>query len=247
MNKLPYTDFLLPTRHLAEGYPDLHYVPVRTRDTDEAERRRALPSGTILLEGQARGARFASRVLELTQTPEGQAFAAGRIAASGLNTSWYALARGANVMNRRLKLPTTARLEDDWRTDTAGLMAEASAGLQHSVQLGEELVSNHIETRPNKKTTAAFSRTLGNACLELGCVSFGLQFEDLSAFDAQALARSAALEIVERVRVTQQGRATYPSLAQLTDPDSDVSVMWRRDAPDDAFDAWTQAYEEHAV
>jgi hypothetical protein len=37
---------------------------------------------------------------------------------------------------------------------------------------------------------------------------------------------------------------THPSLAQLSDPDSDLSVFWRRQAPNGAYEALEWAHEE---
>lgn len=244
MNTLPYTDFDLPTKHLSELLPEQHYAPARTRDREEAERRRGLPTGTLLLEQQRRGLVMASAILDRVHTPEGVDFASHLIAIGGMNSSWYSFGRGAASMRRRMKLPVVAHDDNDWRQDRSGLIEASKQGLVEAAGYAEVLIAAKLNRAPRPRSNVVFGRAMGNTCLELGCIRFGDTFIGQSAFDAQATARTISLNIVEQARVLGTRMGTHPSIAQLADPDSDLSVAWRREAPDDAFEALEAAYEE---
>jgi hypothetical protein len=91
------------------------------------------------------------------------------------------------------------------------------------------------------------ARTVGHASLTLSCVSLGdlIGYESsyLTDFDLQDLARQRGLRVLEQSRIMQQVLGTPPSMAQLADPDSDVSVHWRRNAPNGALAAYELAVE----
>lgn len=242
--KKPYSNFDLPRQHI---YSD-HYVPSRARDTEEIARRRALPTGTILAEYQRDGLQMATNILAHVEEPEDVAFAVDTLAASGLNSAWYSYARHASVMRRRLSLPELANDEvgDGWRQTRNGLLTKAQRGLAFTAELAGQLAASRSEGREVDRQSIALGRQLGNVSLELACVRLGNAPESLSAFDVQSLAREQALEALEYSRVVASQTGTHPSLAQLADVDSPLSVYWRREATNGAYEAYERAAAEAA-
>lgn len=239
--KKPYTHFDLPKQHLVGQ----HYVPARARQSDEIERRRSLPTGTILLEQQRDGLAIASHLVEHVEEYPDLKFASDMLAASGINSGWYSYAQQADVMRRRLILPELAIDATDWRETRGGLMTKVREGLAHAAELGTAYASakaNHHET---KRQATLLGRQMGNVSLQLACVRLGNAPLALQAFEVQSAARDEALATLDLSRSIASEVGVNPSLAQLADADSPLSVYWRRHAPNGAFDALEQAREEH--
>ena len=59
----------------------------------------------------------------------------------------------------------------------------------------------------------------------------------------QYLARRGAMELLEESRTLHNHVDSNPTLAQLADNDSPLSVYWRRNADDMAYEALEQAIE----
>lgn len=240
MNK-PYRNFDLPKQHL----DDHHYIPERARSRSEIERRRSLPSGTLLAEHQRDGLSIAHRIMTSIEQPEDMAFAGSLIAMSGLNTGWYNYAAHSTVMRRRLDLPMLADEESDWRESRSGLLTKAQQGLVEAATIAEALVATKVERRSTVRQQKQLGRQLGNVSLQLACAEVSMVANAYSPFAVQDMAREASLTILEQARVFSAQAGTHPSVAQLADPNSDLAVYWRRNAPNGAFEAYEEAIEDY--
>lgn len=247
-----YRDFDLPTKHLEETK---HFIPAKARDEAEITRRRDLAPGTLLAEQQERGVAVATTIIKLVTEPNDIAFSARLLSAAGLNTAWYSFARGAEneVMRRRLKLPFLAAHQplgqelpvrpntDDLIQETAYLFSEARAS---GLGLVDAIQCNPVRAERLRK---AFGRQVGKASLTLACVELGDQLQSplIGAVDTQKLVRGQCLQALEDARTLGHQIGLPPSIAQLADPDSHLSVYWRREAPNQAVDAYHRSTELH--
>lgn len=239
-----YKDFDLPTKHL-DGR---HFVPAKARDEEEIERRRKLVPGVLLAERQEHGLAIASTVLKLVKDKESIDFSGRVLAASGLNTAWYGFARGAEyeVMRRRLKLPFLAVQKPEYRETSSEILYNAAyefseaRGAAEKVKTALEVQSPRVEQF--KKT---LGRTIGKASLTLACVDLGNKLIEhpLSSIDTQILVRERSLRALNDARTLGNDIGLSPSIAQLAEPDSHLSVYWRREAPDGAVRAYKEAVE----
>lgn len=238
MNK-PYRNFDLPKQHL----DDRHYVPARARSKSEIERRRHLPSGTILLEQQRDGLSIAARILDGIEQPEDVTFATNLIAMSGLNAGWYSYAADSSVMRRRLNLPRLADDEIEWRETRGGLLTKAQRGLVDAADLAGTLAATAAERRATERHERRLGRQMGDVALQLACVELGNVAQAYSDFDIQNFARERSLYILEEARVFGDKIGSHPSIAQLADPNSDLAVYLRRAAPNDTLEAYEESIE----
>jgi hypothetical protein len=232
MNKLPYTNFDLPRQHL--NAPD--YIPARTRDNDEAERRRLLPTGTLVLEQQRRGLAVIAGVLARLDQPDDIAFASHIFAASTLNSSWYSYGKHASVMRRRLELPTFAT-ESGWRENRQDFVAKIGSSIVRAQQLAGDMIATHATSRRTARQTELFGRYVGTVSLEIAGLPIVDMPQTMDPFDVQSAVRDVSLDVLETARTLGHQIGHNPSLAQLADIDSDVLVYWRREAPNGAYDA----------
>ncbi len=244
-----YKDFDLPTRFQPKG---TDYVPPKARDEEEIERRRRVPTGTLMADQQCDGIAITADILARLEDPADLAFASRLLGASALNTSWYLFARGAHVMRRRLKLPLLVAPEDDIRPDTIELVQRRDQRLEDvsgrartyaslvAFNFGEHLLDNH---RRN------LGRNVGNSALSIATVDLGdiFTFGSTDDFEVQDAVRRRALRTLTDARELGSELHTIPSLAQLPNPDSDLSVFWRRNAPNGALVAYEAAYESQAA
>lgn len=243
MSKRIYRDFDLPIKHLTG---ETHFVPPKARDSDEIDRRRFLPPGTILLEHQHAGIKIAKAILDQLIDPDDIAFSTGVLAPSGLNTAWYLFGRSAPVQRRRLKLEVLATEDPEQRPSTYMLLQNAGSDFRLAEARSNSLIDLHL----NKFSTAEqerkiLARTVGHGALTMSCASLGDQIGydeiQLTDFELQDLARRRGLNALEQSRVLAEQIGTPPSLAQLGNVDSDLSVYWRRQAPNGALKAYEQA------
>lgn len=245
MTKNIYKDFDLPNKHLTG---EVDFVPPRARDEDEILRRRSNPSGTLLLEYQHKGIEIARAVLGGIKngSPEDIEFTAEVLAATGLNTAWYSYARNSSVQRRRLKLEVLATEDPEQRPSTYMLLGNAISDLGNADALSGLLITQHVTGSPEAvRQRTNLGRMVGHASLTLSCAPLGdrIGYDDISMtdFDLQDLARRRGLHSLERARELALRIGSAPSLAQLADPDSDLSVFWRRQAPNGALAAYEEA------
>jgi hypothetical protein len=245
MNRRVYRDFDLPTKHLTG---EDHFLPPRARDEAEIERRRALPPGTVLLEHQHAGIKVAESILGQLVEPNDIAFSAEVLAASGLNTAWYLSGRRAPVQRRRLKLEVLATEDPEQRPTTYMLIQNAQSDFRLANVHSQKLMELHLNAVPAaEQQRKVLGRTIGHGALTLSCASLGDQIGydelQLTDFELQDLARRRGLNALEQARALADQIGTPPSLAQLGNVDSDLSVYWRRQAPNGALAAYEQAVE----
>lgn len=241
-----YKDFDLPTKHVH----GTHFVPAKAREEAEIARRRQLPKGVLLAEQQARGLAVASTLLKHLSDTESIAFSGRLITASGLNTAWYGFARGAEheVMRRRLKLPYLAVQDPAYRPTSADLLHDAAFAFGEARAVAEQ-VTAALETRSPKteRYKRSLGRQVGSASLTLACVDLGdrLIEQPLRSVDTQMLVRQRSLQALNDARTLSNTLGLPPSIAQFADPDSQLSVYWRREAPNNALKAYQAAVELH--
>lgn len=228
-----------------------HFVPPKARDEAEIARRRGLQPGTLVAEYQYRGLAMSGLIMNQLIDRESLAFAAETLAPAALNTAWYSFARGARVMRRRLKLPLLATEDRADRPTTFMLQADASYYFKQAAEEGMHFVTALAEQSAAAPRLAInLARAVGHAGLLTTCVpigdSIGYEMEGVSDYDLQYLARQRGLRALERAQVMRQELGIPPSIAQLADPDSALSVYWRRNAPNQAAELYTEAYDTMA-
>lgn len=249
MSKKPFTDFDLPTKHLSGGN---HFVPPKARSKEEIERRRRLPAGTLLAEYQYRGLAMSTIILGLVREPQDLESATAIISPAGLNTSWYIHALGSEVMRRRLKLAKLATDDPEQRPSSYMLHRQATDLFAEATDTAHRLVvatSRGQESMYDYKKRVA--RTVGHASLVLDSVEIGDQVGygsiQVTDFELQHMARNRGLQVLQQARTLQDQIGEAPSLAGLADPDSGISVFFRRQATNQALEAYEQAYETMAA
>lgn len=242
MNKQIYKDFDLPTKRLT-GLA--HYVPPRARRSEEIERRQQLPPGVLLIEQQRRGLAVAAAILKIVEQPEDVAFSTKIIAASSLNSSWYGFARGSDVMRRRLKLPVLGGREQPWKPiEPIGLVRVAADSLEDGTLMSNRLITAIARERPTIETyQMTLGRRIGNAGLALASANLGNIDLETPSVEVQALVRRQCLSTLAASEALGSKIGAPPSLAQLAEPDSPLSVYWRLNAPNGAYEALEMAVD----
>lgn len=243
--KKPYKHFDLPTQHLAG---EQHYVPSRARNAEEIERRRMRPRGALVAEQQWRGLEIAGYMLAAQEDTKTAAFIGRLLAASALNSAWYGFAARSDVMRRRLHLPLVpvATLED--HTASASSLEQATQHTKDAATASKGLVrAIEAQTPYRHQGKEHVGRTVGNAALSIACLPLGDYPVFETSFVAQQAARQYSLEALQDARALQHDLGTSPSLAQLADPDSDLSLYIRREAPDAIYAAFEEATDLYRI
>lgn len=243
--KHPYTQFDLPTRHITGND---HYIPPRARDSAEADRRHELPTGTVLLEQQHRGLLVARTVLEAVHDANDVAYTAKFLAVCGLNSAWYQFARGSQFMRRHVALPYLARPADQERPSSDDILASSRIKLARVAETAGTLAAMHAKRQSGERDKAdTLGRSMAHAALEAACAPIADTISSRGAFAVQATVRTHALGVLDTARNLSLELGTPPSFAQLADPDSDLSVHIRREAPTDVYYAFEEALDAHAM
>jgi hypothetical protein len=237
MNKLTttperqgYRDFDLPNEHLLEGY---HFVPAKAHDPAEIARRRELSRGTLITETQAKGLMVARTVLENIDDEDGLMFAADMLSIAGINTAWYSYAQNSDVMRRRLKLPLMTHLR--LRSPDA-IVEDAVEALGKQVnRAGQLAVATDLRLRSERRHQKELGVGVGNLSLRLAMLEPVVAGAYVGVGDseelAQEIARTQGLRLLKKAKNMYRNVKTHPSIAQLSDPYSDLAVYWHRNAP----------------
>lgn len=258
MTKRLPKDFDLPVKlHPSEKAHEqalmvAHFIPPKARNEAEIARRQGLRPGTLVTEYQYRGLAMSGLIMNQLIDRQSLAFVADTLAPAALNTAWYSFARGAAVMRRRLKLPLLASEDRADRPTTYMLQADAAYYCKQAAEEGMHLVTAVNEgSSVTNSYQIHVARTVGHAGLLATCVpigdSIGYEMEGVSDYDLQHLARRRGLRALERAQSMRQELGVPPSIAQLADPDSALSVYWRRNAPNEAATLYGEAYETMAT
>jgi hypothetical protein len=187
-------------------------------------------------------------MLERAEDKPNVQFASSVLAASALNTAWYSFARGSNVMRRRLRLPVLPVATLETHLETPNLKMEAVGEFKEAA-LAAKGILHAIEARSPKLEArkALVGRMVGRASLTLASAQLGETPFYTTPFVAQTKAREQGLIALDRARSMTEEIGTPPSLAQLPDPDSDLSVYIRRAAPDGVYQAFEEAVETYRI
>jgi hypothetical protein len=237
----PFRHFDMPVVHLDSSH---HHQPLKAKRTDEIARRRAMNTGTLLAEKQERGILIAAEIARLTSRHEGDKFVAPLMAASVYNTAWYAYAQGAEgIMRRRIMLP-----QNDLRLSPItyfDFMNESAEELVLAGEAAHAIVTARRYGNDLRDTPKVLGTWLGFTAIKLANVgSVELLEKTDDPIDRQIITRQNGLYIAELSRELYRDIGSHPSLAQLADQDSDLSVYWRRNGSSEAVEALAQATEQ---
>lgn len=249
----PYSQFNLPSHHLPLNGSDAQ--PASARKPAEIYYRRSRRKGSLVLDEQRKGLMIADRMVQAIETGkfDDDDFTARMLAMAGINTSFYTYARDSRVMDRRLDLPTLASDEGDRLanyTSRSELLNQASGGMDKSLQLGTKLYEAFLIRREGVATSVRLGKSLGNTSLLLASLNLPKKVSGLTVFEAQHTTREHLLDLLEDARTIAskpvsglKPMGSHPSIMQLADPNSDLSVYWRRNAPNDAVDLLESSIE----
>lgn len=243
--KQPFTHFDLSRQHLSERG---HYIPPKARDEAEIARRKTLPKGTLIAEQQAKGVNIAYDILSNVEPGKDTAFTTRMLGMAAINTSWYIYGHDApNVMRRRLFLPRMADPQTEWRQTPTELKDKTLSGLHTAYNLAVRVADDTAANKVSQRRVHSLGRQLGNMSLNLIVLGNGLSTTAGDAYDVQKDARDRALELLEDAKQFGIDHESHASIAQLANPDSTLGVLWRREAPNGALNAYHAAIEANAA
>ena len=241
-----FRHFDLPVDHLSR---EVHYVPPKARDAEEIERRQSLPSGVLLAKMQERGTAVAAKLIDFINDQEDESdFAPNTIAAAGLNTAWYNHAQGAqDVMRRRLWLPVHYRVPDEEDPiSREELLYTGSEQLQEGRVLAGFLMES-VKARNSAiwSFKKKYARKVGNASLVLASVQVVDNVRgSMDQYEQQWHARRGAMQALNASRNLYVATGANPTLAQLADKDSPLSVHIRREGSNLSVDGLESAHAD---
>lgn len=234
---------------VANLQPGTDYVPPPTRDSVEAARRRNNPPGTVVLEAQQEGVIITARTLDALNfednDQEAFEYFARTMGAVCLKTSWHNYAKYAlgqskkvdQINRRRLQLPIHAEISDEneiaYET-RARNEQKLQEELSHVSTIGGLLVHAHRNQLESREYTARkqFGRAIGNAGLRLAATH--LVGSRDTPEKLQLAVRDSGREALELSHTIYDG--VHPTMAQLSDINSPLSVHLRRSAPTTVHD-----------
>lgn len=246
MNKLR-TDFDLPTNHL-KGLKA--YIPPKARSSTEIDRRHELPKGSLILEHQEAGAKVMRFLLTTAKEAEDVRYVTKIAATADANTASYAYGQTDEVMRRRLKLPLLAVTYNESPLTEQDLVQRSEDNLSEVIELARLLRIAHVtkdSTTRKNKLRKSVGQACGNAALSLNCVTLANELEGVSPFKAQDMARIACLSMLQEAKALSSELSYPPSLAQLPDPNSELSVHIRRTAPNNVYEAFDEAISRYEI
>lgn len=209
------------------------YIPRRTRDAEEAERRRSNTSGTLVLEMQQRGLEIARGGLEQAETLADALEWAQLMAIAGLGTAPYLF--NGEVMNRQTKLPQLGFLRPDLQPSSEQLLNQSRHALDYAVLATQRAITaQNVGLPPSDR--AEFQLESGKAVACAANLMAVAPLGDLIQKEqrvptggrAQLLARRACLETVQTAQTVGLEIGAYPSFAQVADPLSPFAVEIQR-------------------
>ena len=238
MNK-PRTHFDLTREHLSE---EGHYIPPRTRDAQEAGRRKGRPRGTLIAEQQAKGLGITQNILSRVEVGKDMEFVTRMLGMAVMNSSWYVFAKDAEErMRRRLWLPTMADHLTDYRQTPEELRLNTIDGLVEAQYMAEEFARKTAELRVTESHKRALGKHLGNMSLNLAVLGDGQTSIGGDAHTVQEEVREKSIKLMKFARQFGIDHGTHPSVAQVPDRDSTFGIHWRQQAPDGAYQVYQEA------
>lgn len=224
MNKLrPRREFALSPVAL----PINEYIPARTRDPQEAARRRAVAlPGThaLVLENQAVGSRHALRTFEaLRGNPDATREWATLFGAAALGSVYHLVEwNGENVSYRRYDLPELAKKDGSGFNDPEELHSQALTAFEAAAKKAEERAAEERAGNINSEKYVRLARQLAHPAFVLTLLPLQAYAEQADpvvvqqeAYDTISTAWGVALSLSR-----EDAAGELPTLAQLADSDS---------------------------
>lgn len=240
MNKATPPKILdLPTEHLTTNGRD--YVPPKTRDSTERDRRHDLPTGTVLLEDQLKGMTVIRDVLMRLESPADLAYASDMFGTSLINASWYQYARDFQGMRRHLALESMLDEHGNFLSQDA-LLAKIVSHLDEMRILSAVVTRDHSERHVRQPLQAKLGRAMGSIASSITSIGMGHIDERAELYSVKRGVRDRAQRIIRLSRTDLLTHGARPSVAQFANRDSDAMLAWRRDATDSAYEAMEAAY-----
>lgn len=238
----PYKQATMNSR-LIDMNDGRHSKVRKALDSIEADRRSALPSGTVKLEDQAIGWEFIKQVSGHRYENSSDArFVGLHLGYTALFSGLYTSAsHTSEVMNRVVDIPEMAA--DDWRQTEKGLWVQAGSIIDSSVRGSHELAFRHSQSIDSADRTRRVGRSFGSAAAFL--FNIGQPIPAGTPFEVQFAVRERVMDagFAARQQVDEIGK--FPSVSALADIDSPQSSWLRRNAPSqEVYSAITQAQEE---
>ena len=175
-------------------------------------------------------------------------YTAQLIGACGLNSAHYQFARGSGFMRRHTALPYLAHPIDASRPTNEEIIASSRTKLARVAETAGALATIHAERKFGERDKAeTLGRSMTHAALEAACIPIADTISSRSAFAVQAAVRAHCLDTLDNARTMALDLGTAPTFAQLSDPDSDLSVRIRREAPTDVYYAFEEALDAYAM
>ncbi len=249
--KAPYRNFDLPVVHLPE-FVEGHYAPDKpfmSGDEARAEGDEFVTWKPQVAIEQLIGTRVATSNIRLVESPEALKFSSRFIAASGLNAAWYSFARYQEDVQRRvLKLPVLDSDNVDWRPTSAELHQTALDKFEYAQWEAFKIAKAYEKGKANLiDFNPAYGRTIGNIALTLSAIDLGDKVRGnrlVSNFFASHLARERAKDTLRDSGMLIKEIKSFPSIAQLGNPNSDLSTYLRHNGPQESRAAFNVSLEE---
>lgn len=221
-----------------------HYIPRRSHGPVEIERRRAQGGkGVLILEQQQRGIEVASNWLSSIEDPNQRARLAKIMGGAMLFSAGYVFDGDSRLRMRHItKLPLVAE-HDGWRETTEGYDAKSYASLETAALATEELLVARRNEFVLPRHFMDAARAVGNAGLRLALLSPRSCSENDRPKDLQLMVLESARDMHNAAIELGEKLGTPPSIAQLADRLSPLSVELQRTEPDELIGGYHAAYE----
>lgn len=226
-----------------------HFTPRRAHNTDEIERRRAQAGKNVLiLEEQQKGIEIALDMLMAIEDPNERAIAAKIVGGALLSSAAYLFDADPYIRMRHTgKLPILADLEG-WREDSEHYdRVKVEHGLVEAAQLSHHLAEVRRRELDIPKEHLVTARALASAGLNLAVWPLPPLSAHDKPKDIQLMVRESALDMQNASVALGEKVGTIPSVAQLADHLSPLSVELQRTAPAVVVDAYGLAVERLAA
>lgn len=240
MEKQPYTKYFLPNHDLAIQ----DAKPERTRDPLEIDARRSVKgTGSLVLQRQGRGIETVKATLEAIEDPELQRQWAGFAGGAMLMSANYMFERDPEQrMHHALELPELATRQGDI-TSPEKLEKWTYRGLEGNAKDSYRLAQRMGERTPSIRQTMGLARRIGRTGLLLSVFPWRETSPGETPFEIQSNARASAMEIHDDAIALGRKLEVVPSVMQLADELSPLSVHARRVMPTEVHDAYVAALE----
>lgn len=222
----------LPVTHLTT---EPVYMPELTRDPVEAARRRSNPDHTVILEQQASSLLVAESLFSYPMSERRDRNFRNKWLARGFaNASFLQFAADEpSIMRRRLQLTRLADDDTGFRETKGGLEETIHSKIGHAAFLADSLRIAHVNEADTSKLRMRLGAAMGNIAVDLECLQLTDVPNGISEYDAQALARWTALDMLRDARtVYPETGGIVPSIAQLSLSTTPLSTYWSHAAPE---------------